>query len=110
MKNSTGTAMVPVELVKTMRKKADHATRISLDISECIAWISPEIAAHTSRYLEAQAEEMRNILIGLAIAECETPLRDSAMRLVSKYSDLAMQTTREVDVRRGLAASPDPYA
>lgn len=93
--------MVPVELVKMLRKKAEHAARISRDISHSIEGISPEMALHTSRYLEAQAEEMRNILMGLATADCETPLRDSASKLVSKYSDMALLASKETYMRRG---------
>jgi hypothetical protein len=98
--------MVPVELVKMLRKKADHAARISRDISHSIEWISPEMALHTSRYLEAQAEEMRNILMGLATADCETPLRDSASKLVSKYSDMALLASRETCLQRGCSPAP----
>lgn len=95
--------MAPIEIAKTMRKKADHAAKISRDIPICIASISPDMAAHTSRYLTAQAEEMGNILMSLAIAEYETSVQDSASRLVSRYAALAQQTTREADLRGRIA-------
>lgn len=97
--------MVPVGLVKMLRRKTDHATRISHDVSHSLKWISPELALHTSRYLEAQAEEMRNILVSLAAAECELPLRDSASRLVSQYSAMAVQTSAETHLRCGITPS-----
>lgn len=92
--------MVPVDLVKMLRKKADHATRISSDISHSLEGISPELALHTSRYFEAQAEEMRNILMGLAVTDCELPLRDSASKLVSRFTDMAVQTSTQTSLRR----------
>ncbi|GAB4361888.1 MAG: hypothetical protein Kow0026_25280 [Oricola sp.] len=85
--------MVPVDLVKMLRKKTDHATRMSYDISRSIDMIPPALALHTSRYLEAQAEEMRNILVGLVVADCELSLRDSASKLVSRYSDMALRAS-----------------
>lgn len=87
--------MVPIDLVRMLRKKADHATRISDDVFSSLKGIPPEYALHTSRYLEAQAREMQNILTGLAATDCELPVTKSASRLVTSCSDMALQTAAQ---------------
>lgn len=97
--------MMPVKLARMLRKQTFHAAKVSREIPDCIAWIPPEIAVHTSRYLEAQAQEMQNILMSLVVTECDTLVRDSATGLVSGHTDLATLTSREAAVY-GSGAAP----
>ena len=75
--------LCPLEALSILRRRVDHAAKLSDEMSGGGSQLPPEIVAHACRYMDAQSIQMRNILTGLVLTENDLGIEGSTAELLS---------------------------